>query len=254
MADVYNLAIDAFITVFKAGEQGLCKQTIFLTCTDDKGRTISRPGLSIPNSNVECKGCGQKLGKYSVGDSPCACGAMVKGPCIRISDTKVDFNDKTLETEELLARSQIEVEDAIRQEQLQQEENERKEEEELLSKKEKKKKVQTHKRGGGNFSEFRNKSFQPNQSRKVVALTEEQHREMALRDAKIKEDLMKKKKNQVTLQNIEKSKQKNGGDKNDDEDSTSSSSEEGNNSNEDFDEDFDEDEDFGEDDENEESK
>lgn len=157
--DVKNHGIDALKTVFKAGDQGLCKSTIFLSCSDNKEISL-RTGIQVRGANAECSECGTKLGKYSNAESACACGAIVSGPSVRIQSIKVDFFDLTLDTEELVAISKLEAEEAYRLASLE-------EEDKLQNLKKMKKTKKIRSENKGNFSNYRNKSFRPNASKSI---------------------------------------------------------------------------------------
>jgi Tat protein secretion system quality control protein TatD with DNase activity len=151
--------IDAIKAVFKTGgEHGLCKATIFVGCSDNK-EISSRTGVLVRGSNAECKECGTKLGKYSSGESFCACGAAVAGPSVRIQSSKVDFFDESLDTKDLVARSLLEAEEAHRDALFDEEEDRNRD----SKKSKRKKKIRSDNKG--NFSDYRNKSFRPNASR-----------------------------------------------------------------------------------------
>lgn len=129
-ADTFTHGLNAQKTVFKAGDQGLCKSTLFLGCTDSR-EICQRTGFAIRGTNVECVECGNKLGKYSTNEAPCACGTLVKGPNVRINSSKIDYNDKSLAAEDLALRAKLENEEALLQAQIQAEEEELEEERRL---------------------------------------------------------------------------------------------------------------------------
>jgi hypothetical protein len=190
-ADTLSHALDATKTVFKVGDEGLCKTAIFLDCTDaddedgqfhgkvkGKGKgggsktkeaagmtvtircSLAGGGrLAVRGNSVECTVCGMKLGKYSAGETNCPCGALVPGPTVRITTAKVDYVDVSVDTDTLAARSRVEAEES----QLLAEMEDLEDDSKPGKKIKKKAKIKSDNRG--NFSSFRNKSFIPNASR-----------------------------------------------------------------------------------------
>jgi hypothetical protein len=68
-------------------------------------------GFSIvAGKNVECNKCAAKLGRFSTDSVTCPCDAMVPGPAVRMTTSKVDRVDPTLELEHLLQQSRLEAE------------------------------------------------------------------------------------------------------------------------------------------------
>ena len=161
--DTNNHGIDAAKTVFKVGEEGLCKSAIFLSCIDSTDLT-SRTMLSIQGTSILCRKCGLKLGKYNIGETTCPCGAIIKGPTAKVTASKLDFFDISLtkDTNLLAARALIEADELNRIAALdEQMENDK----HGKSKIKKKKKLLFHGDNKGNFSNFRNKSFVKGASR-----------------------------------------------------------------------------------------
>ena len=147
--------------VFKVGDEGLCSSALFLRCKDSIDVSTST-GIRIKGNNAQCDQCGVKLGKYSVGECACPCGAAVEGPAVKITTSKVDFFDGSADMSALTARALLEAQEAQKQDLVALAEDELSK----LSKKSHKKKLKiVSSRGAGNFSNFRNKSFIPNASR-----------------------------------------------------------------------------------------
>ena len=171
-------------TIFKIGQEGLCSASIFIPYHNqnnqnsqssnqhnhlEKGKHKGKKShvsefenefYRIENENVHCVGCHAKIGKLSLGEATCACGAIVNGPVLRINATKLDqfFEDTTsLDVSQLsmivsrLENELIEENDGIN------------DGNKIKSKKKKKTKQRSENRG--NFSSYRNKSFVPNASR-----------------------------------------------------------------------------------------
>ena len=155
--DTNNHGIDAAKTVFKVGEEGLCKSALFLSCMDSTDLT-SRTSLSIQGTSILCRKCGLKLGKYNISETTCPCGAIIKGPTAKVTSSKLDFFDIALtkDTNLLAARALIEADELKRLAALDEEMDNDKH---GKSKIKKKKKLLFHGDNKGNFSSFRNKSF-----------------------------------------------------------------------------------------------
>ena len=103
---VLTHAFDAAKTVFKAGEEGLCSAAVFVL-----HRERDEVGFSVvAGKNVECNKCAAKLGRFSTDSVTCPCGAMVPGPAVRMTTSKVDRVDPSLELEHLLQQSRLEAE------------------------------------------------------------------------------------------------------------------------------------------------
>lgn len=132
---------------------------IYPRCHDSK-EIAQRSGIIIRGSNAECSECGSKLGKYSVGEAFCACGASVTGPTVRIQAIKTDFFDTSLNAEQLVARSLLEAEESQRDALLEEEDSRNK------GKKKKIKKNLIRSDKTSNFSNYRNKTF-----KRVVAVS-----------------------------------------------------------------------------------
>lgn len=171
-ADATTHALDAVRTVvFKIGEEGLCQTSVFIAC-EDSIDLASRTRLRVQSGNVECAGCGTKLGRFAHSDAHCACGATVPGPVAKVTRVKIDFFDGMLDAVALAARARVEAEEALY----------------LVDhdanleiygintgKKADRqgKKMLTHQvKNRGNFSDFRNKSFIPNITRKKKGNTD----------------------------------------------------------------------------------
>ena len=88
-------------TVFKVGDEGLCSAALFLSHnssvvssssgqkkgkknkkgdSEENARDDGGVGYAVNGTNVECLHCSTKLGRYSVGEATCPCGAVVPGP------------------------------------------------------------------------------------------------------------------------------------------------------------------------------
>ena len=88
-------------TVFKVGDEGLCSAALFLSHNssvassssgqkkgkknkggdnEENARDDGGIGYAVNGTNVECLHCSTKLGRYSVGEATCPCGAVVPGP------------------------------------------------------------------------------------------------------------------------------------------------------------------------------
>jgi len=158
-----NHGIDAAKTVFKVGEEGLCKSALFLSCIDSTDLT-SRTSLSIQGTSILCRKCGLKLGKYNVSEATCPCGAIIKGPTAKVTTSKLDYFDIALtkDTNALAARALVEADELNRIAALDEQMDNEKSGKNKIKKK---KKLLFHGDNKGNFSSFRNKSFIKNASR-----------------------------------------------------------------------------------------
>ena len=157
-------------SVFKVGaEVGLCTASIFVAASDPN-ELATRTGLQIRGGNVECSECGSKLGRFSLAEAICSCGAAVPGPTAKITAVKVDYVDADADAETLALRSIKEAEEREMEGDL---------DTPLVEggKKKKKKAAKMKSENKGNFSSFRNKSFIPGMSRRGKKSEEEEKEE-----------------------------------------------------------------------------
>ncbi len=118
------------------------------------------------SSVVECPSCSAKLGRISLTETPCPCGILIPGPCLKILTSKVDFIDhQDVDLDVLVERSKNETIRVI-------EDAENIGNKVMESSKPRKKKTKMEKSDNkGNFSNYRNKTFVPNASRKKATDT-----------------------------------------------------------------------------------
>lgn len=149
-------------TVFNKGAEGTCNAVLYISNEHEI------PAFNVNKDIVSCGKCQAKIGKYVPHEVQCPCGAMICGPLYRIITSKVDYIDLTARTQELAQRSAEEMTTIFSEMELSaQEEKERSMQLKQQKKSTKKKKLKSENKG--NFSDYRNKSFIPNASRKASA-------------------------------------------------------------------------------------
>ncbi len=142
-------------------QEGLCSAAVFLVLDADADANEGTvPGLRLAGGNVVCASCNNKLGRYASGQSPCACGAVVRGGTVlKLMSAKIDFHDTESGPDVLVARARLTAEDAQREvadTELRVKEDKKARRRAKDAKKRKKLAVGENR---ANFSQFRNKDF-----------------------------------------------------------------------------------------------
>jgi len=142
--DISIHALDATKTVFTVGEEGLCQAAVFV-----KGDDFDRFGIVVMENIVQCSKCNTKIGKFSFGDLPCPCGAVVSGPGSKLVASKLDyFVGSSSENLARAAMQRLELDEETEDDPVR-----------ALKNKKKKKKIRSEKTS--NLSSYRNKDFKP---------------------------------------------------------------------------------------------
>jgi hypothetical protein len=86
-----NLCLSAvFVPIADGGVQ--CLEPLGLAIADDAADDAADGG-GVGTLKVVCARCRAKLGRYAAAAQPCACGALVAGPAVKLAASRLDFVD-----------------------------------------------------------------------------------------------------------------------------------------------------------------